>query len=161
MMADGKGGRPPKPTSLKVLHGNPGKRKINRNEPQPVVSDDTPKPPRYLGRYAKTEWRRVVPELHRLGLLSVVDRAALEAYCEAYHDWREAKLALDEEGRTYKTDTGYIRPRPEIKFAAEAVKTMKAFMGEFGLTPSARSRIAMPESEEVDPFEDFLRGTGS
>lgn len=157
----GKRGPAAKPTKLKIVGGTFRKDRAVGNEPQPVAADEAPKPPRYLGRYAKTEWRRVVPELHRLGLLSVVDRAALEAYCEAYHDWREAKLALDEEGRTYKTDTGYIRPRPEIKFAAEAVKTMKAFMGEFGLTPSARSRIAMPESEEVDPFEDFLRGTGS
>ncbi|HZK10243.1 MAG TPA: phage terminase small subunit P27 family, partial [Clostridia bacterium] len=28
-------GRKPKPTALKVLEGNPGKRPLNKNEPQP------------------------------------------------------------------------------------------------------------------------------
>lgn len=32
------GGRPPKPTYLKVLEGNPGRRPINENEPKRIIS---------------------------------------------------------------------------------------------------------------------------
>jgi hypothetical protein len=35
----GKRGPSPKPTSLKVLQGNPGKRKINKSEPKPHMAD--------------------------------------------------------------------------------------------------------------------------
>ena len=40
------GGRPPKPTYLKVLEGNPGKRPLNENEPKPKPS--APKCPAWL-----------------------------------------------------------------------------------------------------------------
>lgn len=33
-------GRKPKPTAVKVLEGNPGKRSLNTNEPKPVKKDD-------------------------------------------------------------------------------------------------------------------------
>ena len=60
-------GRPPTPTHLKLLRGNPGKRPI-RPEPQPEQPPTPPEPPDFLTGYAFDEWRRVAPELHRLGL---------------------------------------------------------------------------------------------
>ena len=47
-------GRKPKPTSLKVLEGNPGKRQLNPNEPKPDAS--VPKCPAWLSKEAKREW---------------------------------------------------------------------------------------------------------
>jgi phage terminase small subunit len=49
-----------------------------------------------LSAEAKIEWRRVARALHRLGLLTSVDRAALAAYCQAYARWRQAEKALGE-----------------------------------------------------------------
>ena len=67
-------GRKPKPTSLKVLEGNPGKRQLNPNEPKPDAS--IPKCPAWLSKEAKREWKRLVPFLEQAGLLTQVDRAA-------------------------------------------------------------------------------------
>jgi phage terminase small subunit len=75
------------PTHLQVLRGNPSKRPI-RPELEPLQTAEPPKPPRYLTRLAAAEWRRLAPELHRLGLLTVVDVAPLAAYCQAYARWR-------------------------------------------------------------------------
>ena len=75
-------GRKPRPTHLKILEGNPGKRSLTKNEPKPRPVNPTQ--PDWLLREAKAEWRRVVPELERMGLLTTVDRAALATYCQAW-----------------------------------------------------------------------------
>ena len=148
------GGRPAKPTALKRLQGNPGCRPLNANEPQPEM--DSGYCPRHLSRMARAEWRRVVPELREIGLLTVVDRAALEAYCECYADWRRAKDVLAKEGMTFTTPNGYVQQRPEVAIASNALKMMKAFMTEFGMTPSSRSKVKAPQLEEDDPFGDYM-----
>ena len=50
-------GRPPKPTALKLLHGNPGKRPISDREPKPPKGETTC--PKHLDATAKTEWKRI------------------------------------------------------------------------------------------------------
>jgi len=148
------GGRPPKPTNLKRLAGNPGKRPLNPSEP--TFREDSGYCPRWLPPAAKAEWRRVVPELAAQGLLTIVDRSALEAYCMAYAQWQEAEMILDELGLTFTTPKGYVQQRPEVAIANNAAKRMKTFMVEFGMTPSSRSRISLPERQAEDPFEAYL-----
>ncbi len=36
------------------------------------------------GMSSKAEWKRLAQEMHRLGIISQLDRAALAAYCQAY-----------------------------------------------------------------------------
>lgn len=51
-------GRKPKPTAMKVLEGNPGKRQLNSKEPKPVKK--APRCPNWLEDEAKKEWKRMV-----------------------------------------------------------------------------------------------------
>ena len=78
----GKRGPAPKPTALKVLQGNPGKRPLNDKEPEYEKSDELLKPPPYLSTHAKKEWKRIAPMLLNNGLLTNVDISALGAYCQ-------------------------------------------------------------------------------
>jgi hypothetical protein len=78
-------GRKPKPTHLKLIEGNPGKRPIRIGPERPVTT--MPGPPDHLNADARTEWDRVAHGLHALRLLETVDRAALAAYCTAYARW--------------------------------------------------------------------------
>ena len=87
-------GLKPTPTHLKLIKGNPGKRRINEREPVPTA--DLPSAPTHLSDGAKVEWGRVSEELYRLGLLTGVDRAALAAYCQAYARWAQAENAIAE-----------------------------------------------------------------
>jgi P27 family predicted phage terminase small subunit len=80
----------PKPIAIKKLEGNPGKRPI-AEIPAPK---GVPSCPRWLDNLAKIEWRRIVPELDAMGMLSLVDRAALSGYCEAYSRWRRAEIEI-------------------------------------------------------------------
>ncbi len=50
------GDRKPTPTRLKLLGGNPGKRPLNLDEPQPEPT--LPEPPAHLSDEAKAEWGR-------------------------------------------------------------------------------------------------------
>jgi P27 family predicted phage terminase small subunit len=55
---------------------------------------DPSEPPDFLSAYARDEWRRVAPELHRLGLVTTLDVALLAVYCTAYARWRTAEELL-------------------------------------------------------------------
>jgi P27 family predicted phage terminase small subunit len=147
-------GRKPKPTELKRLAGNPGKRALPKNEPRPA--DTMPKCPSHLAKAAKKKWRELAPELHRLGLLTIVDQMALAAYCQAWASWIEAEKHLEDEGRVIDTDYGQ-QQNPWVHVSAKAVKQMQSFGAEFGLSPSTRSRVnTKPESKHEDPFERYV-----
>ena len=142
-------GPPPTPTHLKLLRGNPGHQKLNKDEPCPARPSEMPEPPAFFDGYACDEWWRVGPELHRLGLLTVLDLGPFEAYCEAYGRWRTAEEVLRkmaaEDPETgallIRAGTGDPRANPLLSISTKAALNMLRFAGEFGLTPAARTRI--------------------
>jgi P27 family predicted phage terminase small subunit len=148
-------GRTPKPTALKLLQGNPGKRAINKAEPQPTKLSTNLRPPAWLDPVAADRWRKLVPELRALGLLTVVDIDSLEAYCKAYSRWREAEEFLDDSGMTTRTESGYSQQRPQVAIARGYAEQMRKFASEFGLTPASRSRLA---PSLTDPGEENKLG---
>ena len=153
-----KRGPKPKPTALKKLLGNPGKRPLNEREPQP---DPTmPRPPAHLDEGACAEWARMAPELNRMRLLTQVDRAAFAGYCAAYSRWAQATADLAKVGGfTIVTEKGYVLQHPLVGVANKALELMLKCAVEFGLTPSSRSRVSVPNTD-VDEFEkDFGEGT--
>lgn len=150
-------GRKPKPTALKILEGNPGRRPLNINEPKPEKK--ALKCPVWLEPEAKKEWRRMSKTLEAIGVLTEVDNAAFEGYCQAYARWKEAEEFLTKHGTIFKTPSGYIQQVPQVSIAQTYLKIMKDFCSEFGLTPAARSRIAVSTTvgNSEDPMEDILR----
>ena len=87
-----KPGTKPKPTHLKLVKGNPGKRTLNRKEAKAKAA--IPAAPAHLNADAVEEWNRVATELYNLGILSEIDRAALAAYAMAYGRWVQAERAI-------------------------------------------------------------------
>ena len=69
-------GRKPKPTAIKKLEGNPGKRKLNTKEPIPAKG--MPECPQWLLAEAKKEWERLADLMNQMGVLTEVDMAASE-----------------------------------------------------------------------------------
>jgi P27 family predicted phage terminase small subunit len=159
----GQPGRKPKPTALKSLQGNPGKRPLNNNEPEfekyELDAKGTIKPPVYLDSLAKKEWKRIAPILHKVGLLTKADEAALAAYCANFSRWVQAEKLVKEAGLTYESDKGNVIQRPEVGIANTAMKLMVTFCKEFGLTPSSRTSLSMEQAEKMEsPFVSFLKG---
>ena len=82
-------GRKPKPTAIKILEGNPGRRPLNKNEPKPKEKKKL-QCPSHLNAEAKKEWRRLSKVLIEMGVLTELDTAAFAGYCQAYARWKEA-----------------------------------------------------------------------
>lgn len=134
-------GRPPKPSSIRILEGNRGKRPINTEEPQPPVKCP-PKPPTVSADpLADAEWRRIVPILDGLGILAEADMAALSAYCLLYSRWQQAEKRIQELGLLVKARNGSPCRNPMIVVAKDALNQMAGYIAEFGLSPVARTRI--------------------
>jgi P27 family predicted phage terminase small subunit len=152
-------GRKPKPSALKELAGNPGKRPLNEAEPVPPAG--TPECPMELSPDAQAEWNRICPLLIQMGVLSTVDTTALAAYCECFAQWVSATRIVRKVGAVIKTPTGYPIQSPYVSVASKALEQMRKFLVEFGMTPSSRSRITasgtplQPHGKKQDQY-DFL-----
>jgi len=152
----GRRGPPPKPTRLKRFQGNPGKRPLNKREPQPRRA--TPRCPAWLSPKAKKVWKRMVPELGRIGVLTVIDGEALAAFCQTYVRWQAAEEFLDQHGDVYpvRDERGrikYMQQFPQVSIARNLLLILKGFYQEFGMTPASRTRIELPRSVEESEEE--------
>jgi len=149
-------GRPPKPTALKILQGNPGKRPLNKAEPKPRAV--APKCPSWLPKEAKKKWKEIAPELERLGLLTSVDGMAFTMLLMHWAVAVEAAKQLSEEGLLFEDSKGKLRKNPLHQVMRDHSESMKAYLSEFGLTPSSRVRLQVPQTadKEEDPIRALL-----
>ena len=153
-------GRPPKPTKLKLLEGNPGQRHINTREPE--YPEGIKSRPEWLLPEAKREWVRICGYLESVGLLAVVDRGVLTAWCQAWARWVECERYITEHGVTQqvesKTNGNYEQARPQVKMGQEYFKLMMSAAGRLGLSPADRTRLSTPEPKR-NALEDMMNGT--
>ena len=153
------GGPKPKPTYLKLIAGNPGRRPLNDSEPKPKAS--IPRPPPELSSDALKEWKKISRQLFAAGILTVVDRAVLAAYCQAYGRWVQAERALagveqQGAGLLIRTTKGHLIQHPLLGVANRAMSDMVRYALEFGMTPSSRSRVRANLNGQSDPADDFF-----
>ena len=151
-------GRKPKPTALKELEGNPGKRQLNMNEPKPLAR--APTCPKWLEDEAKKEWKRLAKKMEQLGVLTEVDMAAFAGYCQAYARWKAAEEFRSKHGAIVKTPSGYWQQVPQVSIAQQYLKDMQKLAEQFGLTPASRSRIIADatKTEYIDDMDKLLGG---
>ena len=124
-----KPGPKPKPTHLKIISGNPGKRPLNQHEPEIIEPLGTP--PARWDPGAKALWHEVVgcaPE----GVLTKADRHLIEI---------AARLLAQ------------IRAQPEV--TAAIVAQFRACLSEMGMTPSARTRLSVASGGGGNPFANL------
>lgn len=143
-------GTKPKPTALRVIEGNPGKRALPKNEPKPA--NVIPSCPPHLKAEAKKEWRRVTKHLKQLGIIAHIDRGALAAYCQAWARWVEAEERLAESQDIVKTKGGNVIQNPYLAVANRAQEQMVKIAAEFGMTPSSRTRVSTAPGEKGNAF---------
>ena len=155
-------GRKPKPTVVKMLEGNPGKRQLNLFEPRPEREMKPLRAPEWLEKEAKAEWNRLNKNLFELGLLTKFDVQAFALYCQAYARWREAEEFITQHGSIVKTSKGGWQQVPQVSIAHQNQKIMLQAAAEFGLTPSSRSRMIADQavSKESDEMELLLVSGG-
>jgi P27 family predicted phage terminase small subunit len=152
-------GPAPKPTALKILQGNPGKRRLNQNEPKPALG--MPRCPAWLDDEAKACWKRIVPQLQAMGVLTLIDADALTNYCDTWSRWKKAVLFIQKNGDVYvqKDESGaikYIQQLPQVAIARNLLAVLNRYQQEFGLTPAARTRLTIAEQDDSPGLMEFL-----
>ena len=173
-------GRRPKPTAIKELQGNPGHRPLNAQEP--VAPKGEPEMPKGMLPAARREWKRIVPLLIKLGILSSIDGKALAAYCDTYAHWERARKDIEKYGLVIEEpvldkfnnpicvgaipglppEAGAkylvkLKQNPAVQIYATFGKMMKSFLIEFGLTPASRAKLKVEAGDGApDPFEALM-----
>ncbi len=156
-------GRRPRPTHLKLVTGNPGKRATNKTEPKPKRA--IPSCPDYLSSVSQVAWGRLSVVLDRMGVLTEADAAALERMVDCYADIIESRKLIAKDGRTYKTydqnGNELIKANPAVAQLRAADSQFKSYLVEFGLTPAARSKVHADngDEEKADPADEFFGGS--
>src|SRR5437868_12793938 len=144
----GRRGPAPKPTAIKKAEGNPGKRKLNTEDPQPLPG--VPECPDHLDAVARKEWGRLSPILMGMKVLTEADYIALGNLCQAYSTLIDAQKHLNKGGILFKTPSGYIQQNPLLGIIRAQTNIVNGLLREFGLTPSSRTRIAIREPDTSD-----------
>lgn len=156
----GRRGPTPTPTALKLLHGNPGRRPLNKREPKPRKG--VPRRPTWLRGEARDHWDETVRQLQEMGVLTVADGDEVAAYCQMWARWRRTEDYLDEYGDVIEIhdEQGrvlYNKQAPQVSIARNLLQLLHQHRQDLGLTPSARTRLQVEKpSVEAAEFERFL-----
>jgi P27 family predicted phage terminase small subunit len=147
-------GPAPTPTKIKAARGS-WRAKINRREPAPEPG--APPRPQWLAVEARAYWDELVPELLRLGVLSLIDAKALARYCQTWARWRKADEWIQQHGLTYPIkdkdgNVAAVQQWPEVGIFNKLSAQLLRLEQEFGLTPAARTRVqAQVPTQRVPP----------
>lgn len=146
-------GRPTKPTALKLVEGNRGKRALGKQEPDPTYLQDL-SAPTWLSPAAKTVWDEIAPRLSKAKLLTEVDVQTLAMGCVALAQYRKAVQATGEhlvkskivEIQGNPVESGeHINPWQFVQ--SMSFKQAMAVFERFGMSPAARTKIAIQPQE--------------
>lgn len=162
-------GPQPKPTALKVLAGNPGRRDIDTREPVPAEMKTLEAPPEVSkDPGAVAIWNRLVPDLAGCGLARSVDWPLLVRYVLKLARWIEIGDKIrDDAGKglgscyelTTETGTKWVE-YPYAKEWRTLDRELRLDERQIGISPSARSRITVPGATKTkdDLRREFFRG---
>jgi len=146
--------RLPKPTHLKLVEGNKGKRAVNNLEPDPDYLNDL-RAPEYLPQPAIAVWNDLAPKLRKAKLLTVLDVDAVSQLCVAIAQYRYATQELNFDFINYGQKGQSLN---QLMVAQSmAFKQANAIMQQFGMTPAARSRVVV--NSQGDLFGNEKTGT--
>lgn len=145
-------GRRPKPTHLKLIAGNPGKRPLNQDEPIPV--GDLVDPPEWMTDSQQAGWRYAI-EHAPLGLLKRLDLSVLSVWVVAQDLHRDAAEKVARYGAIIKApNTGVPIQSPYVAVLNKQASIMMKAAAEMGFTPSSRSRVRTEkQAQSGNPFE--------
>jgi len=121
-----------------------------RRSKEPAPQTGMPVMPSFLDAAAKRIWRRLGPQLVKIGTLTVVDGESFGLYCQARADYARHTRSLRESGETTLTDSGYIQQRPEVSMRNRAAELMLKIAPEFGIGAASRTRIHVESGEATE-----------
>jgi P27 family predicted phage terminase small subunit len=140
---------------LKVVTGNPGHRKLNREEPEP--SGDLIEPPGWFSDRQRVLWGQAIRDAPP-GLLRLLDSSVLEVFIVAKSVHEEAALKVEKFGAVVKGMDGEHMRSPYVGILNQQSAVMLKCVAELGFSPSSRSRVKVSGGKKGEsPFADLIR----
>ena len=136
---------------MKKLCGDP---LPNNPEPEPAKMMRCPS---WMPAHGMKLWRKLVPKLIQLNIVTELDRPSLEAMCLAYHLMRQAGEEIACDGLTVKAERGdTVKKHPSFSVFKTNSDIYRKFAEMFGLSPMSRQRLDIKMPEPHDEREDLL-----
>jgi P27 family predicted phage terminase small subunit len=152
----GKRGPKPKPTALRILEGNPGRREFNLAEP--MIFERPQKPGTVaMDPIASREWDAILAVMPA-GVYTVADTALLAQYamaqsisfhCAAELDKRGVFIEVAVRNREGDIIDHLVQVNPAIKTWKTAHAALVQLASHLGLSPGMRSRLNVPKPAEM------------
>ncbi len=153
----------PKPALQIVREGNPGKRPVPDGVVLPPTAlVDAEWSELFVGddrgeiRARETAaglWRKLAPTLVRSAGLVAEQQEVLVDFCITWARIEQGERAISAAGMIVETERGQVR-NPWSTVLNQYRSHMRSLIGELGLSPSAATRLARPESADADdPFD--------
>lgn len=150
-------GRKPKPLEQKIAEGNPSQHKL----PEPVlIRGRGMEKPEAMTPRENEVWDEVVPQLVQANFVDGADVTMLEALCTNIARAREAREIIQREGMIAYTRGGMPCVHPAIRVERDAWASALRIGEQFGLTPSARTRLGYQALKGRTLEQDLLDRLG-
>ena len=133
-------GRKKIPDNLHYLYGTDRPCRMNPDQPKPdnIV---TPPAPSELNQEGRRAWEHYARVLSDLNILTNADLEVLFCFCVACSTLRAAMKLIDDEGHTTASTRGGLKPHPGVYIQHEAMRQIRSFGSELGLSPASRPNI--------------------
>lgn len=151
-------GPKPRPHHLRLLTSRTDSSDVAGRpiHPQLQTKRGLPTKPDSLSPDASWMWDQIIDQWQSSNLLKPLDAAGLEVACETFARWREAVRWRKEHALLVGGGREGARVAPYIGVEERAGKDFRAWCAEFGLTPSAETRLNTPNesgSNIENPFD--------
>jgi P27 family predicted phage terminase small subunit len=146
-------GRPPKPTAIKELEGNPGKRRLNKAEPV-VAKKLALTPPKHLSKGAKAIWITLASNMP-YGVLTTVDEAVFASFCETEATRQGLQAAMDKQPLMTTGSTGQLVVNPILKQINDQARLLVTLSAKLGFDPVSRRMLTVPTGDDDGEHDDF------
>lgn len=159
-------GRKAIPSKVINLRGGTRHTHEKPREAEPEPPEKMPACPKHLDNRARIEWRRAGKILQDIGLMTELDMAVFAGYCDAFSQWAEATIKVQETGLVYakgakkdpetgKTVGGEPQLNPYLRVAREAYDRMMRAAVLLGLSPSSRVNLKVNKPKPQSKAEAF------
>ena len=143
-------GRKPIPTATKELMGNPGKRALNKREPQP--KGELYAAPTWMSDSQREGWAYAITNSPP-GLLKLLDCSVLAVWVVAEDLHRQAAEKVAQFGLLTKSpNAGMPLQSPYLAILNKQAQIMLKAAAELGFSPSSRSRVQVAPDPRDGPF---------
>lgn len=151
-------GRNAKPIDLHLVNGNKNrltKKEIEerkKREKEINFKADKIKPPKWLSNDSKKVFRQLVKEFEHNEMLKNVDVHHLALFADAFVNYIKCSEIIEQDGlmieHTNKAGETNKVPHPLLTKKKQLFEQLNKIMGEFGLSPASRAKLAIPSKIE-------------